>query len=192
MKLLFFLILKGTLTVHHFFKGISLHIFFQIFIVLHYSQILELKQHLQKLYYLTREKKQWIVKIKCAQWRFGHWLWRPNNWHDISIMLISEKNTKGKLYIYMIQECAKWWQSIDKLHTDYKQAIQKSRIECQTFSTKPTLYFQMKNSVKYIPAEISRQNCHLWYFVELQEPAYTKMYHFLEARNMSHNNHYFC
>lgn len=93
----YFFNFKGTLTVHHFFKGISLHIFFQIFIVLHYSQILELKQHLQKLYYLTREKKQWIVKIKCVQWRFGHWLWRPNNWHDISIMLISEKKYKRKI-----------------------------------------------------------------------------------------------
>jgi len=41
-----------------------------------------------------------------------------------------KKKYKKEKYIYMKNKRAKGWQNVDKLYAEYKQAIQKSRIDC--------------------------------------------------------------
>ena len=41
-----------------------------------------------------------------------------------------KRKYKGKIYICMYNKRVKGWQNIDKLCAEYKEVIQKSRIEC--------------------------------------------------------------
>lgn len=47
---------------------------------------------------------------------------------------------KEKLYIYMNKKRVKWWQNIDKLHAEYKQAIQRNKLHLSSLSINPSWY----------------------------------------------------